>query len=142
MNDIDDREIERRLRAVPPAPIPEGLGDRVLAAARSHRAAKAWTTPRQRLWLAAGAVVLLFVFAADAYVSRAQRTRLFALSGSSRPVTPRPEDQNGILAEVIGKGVIPRLEAPRIRTIPPAVSEALAIEELTEESHDSQKSLH
>ncbi len=159
MNDIDDREIERRLRTVPTAPIPEGLRDRVLASARSYRTPRAWTTSRQRLWLATGAALLLLVFAADAFVSRAQRSRLVALSGSTRPVPPRSAEQNGLLAEVLGGVVVSRLEAaalggpeprgakarrgpePRVR-LTSSLSENLENELLLEESHDSPKNLH
>jgi hypothetical protein len=159
MKDIVDRELEARLRALPPVPVPEGLRDRVLAAARSHRAGKAWTTPRQRLWLTACAAALLLIFVGEGVVSNVQRTRLVTLSGSMRPAASRPDDQNALLAEVLGGGAVPRLEAAALGSPEPrgatgrrgpeprihfgsSVSEDPEIEFFMEGSHDSPKNLH
>lgn len=150
MSGLDDQEIERRLRDIPLAAAPRDLRARVLGAAHRHKASRSWTSPGQRRWLAALAVVLLLVFVADGALSRAQRTQLAALSGSTRTIPLEVDQQDPILAEIIADSSVPRLEAgagaggtqTQRRTLgPPRLSDP-DIELLKEEFHDAPKSLH
>ena len=148
MNRIEYHEIERRLRDIPLASAPRDLRVRALDAARRHKAAKSWTSPRQRRWLAALAAVLLVVFVTDSLASHAQRVHLAALLDLTRPIPLKVDQQDPLLAEIIGDSTVPRLEAgsgraqmPR-RVLGPSRLSNHDIEHLMEDPYDNPKNLH
>jgi len=80
----EDAHTETLLRSLPLKPAPPGLRERILKPAKAEREARAWTTPLLRACLAAGAGLLVLIFALDAVATRSQTVRLQALLGATR----------------------------------------------------------
>jgi hypothetical protein len=103
MSKDEARDIEERLKEIKLKPVPPGLKDKVLEAAREHKEESAWTTPLLRWCLAGCAALLAVVFITDGLVSHAQQNRLQALFDGSRTTPRLTEDGSRMLAEVLGE---------------------------------------
>ena len=110
-----DAQTENRLRSLPLKPMPDGLREKILTAAKAERSSRAWTTPFLRAALTGTAAVLAAVVLFSALSDRSQTARLQALADGHRTVQAELEHAWALEMENLGDSLGPEELAREIR---------------------------
>ena len=103
----EDELMENRLRSLPLKPVPGGLREKILGAAKAERSKRAWTTPRLRAGLAGTAALLAAAVLFSALSDRSHTARLRALMDGHRTVQTETERAWALDAEDLGDSLGP-----------------------------------